>query len=141
MEEAPITSLYKIRNINEAQSALIVAVEHYLSDKLSKAFTYEERTDGSRVFEIPSQEVIETVEGTEIVWETIESTNKIMLPGYTGDPIYLQNLLGVVEASENASILSSIVKLEARKSHILSIFPEALNKSLREFSRTRNQYS
>ena len=45
---------------------LIIAVEHYLADKLSQAFPYEEQSDGSRVFEIPAQEVIETVEGTEV---------------------------------------------------------------------------
>ena len=41
-EETPVTGLYKIKNINARHNALIVAVEHYLSDKLSQAFSYEE---------------------------------------------------------------------------------------------------
>lgn len=64
--------------------------------------------------------------------EARDVIHRFRLPGYDGDPAFLQNLLGAVEASENASTLSSIVRLEARKLHILSIFPEALNKSLRD---------
>jgi hypothetical protein len=89
VEETPVTSLYKIRNINEAHSALIVAVERYLADKLSLAFTYEEQSDGFRVFEIPSQEVIETMDGIE----ARDVIHRFRLPGYDSDPVFLQNLL------------------------------------------------
>lgn len=125
-EEAPIISLYKIRNINRAHNALIVGVEHYRIDKWAYAGTYKEQSDGSRVVEIPGQEIEETIEGA-IARDIV---HRFKLPGYDGDPSFLQNLLGTIESSENKNTLSSIVKLEARKSHILSIFSEALNRSL-----------
>ncbi|MBV8129384.1 MAG: zinc ribbon domain-containing protein [Planctomycetaceae bacterium] len=115
-EATPVTSLYKTRDINDRMRSLMVIIEHYLADKLSQAFSYEDLSDGGRSFEI----------------ETIDGVHEFTLPGYDGDPSFLQNLLGTVEASENASMRSSIVKLEARKAHLLSIFPEAQNKSLRE---------
>lgn len=106
----------------------MVIVEHYLADKLSRAFHYEEQSDGSKIFSIPASEINETSEGPE----AIDVTHKVILPGYDGDPSFLQNLLGAVEASENKTLISQAITWEARKSHLLSIFPEAQNKSLRE---------
>ena len=124
----PVTSLYKTRDINDRMRSLMVVVEHYLADKLSSAFPYEEQSDGSRVFEIPGQEIIETIESTE----AHDVIHRFRLPGYDGDPSFLQNLLGAVEASENASQTTQVAAWQARKAHLLSIFPEAQNKSLRE---------
>ncbi|MGZ3356430.1 MAG: hypothetical protein ACXVBO_16435, partial [Isosphaeraceae bacterium] len=58
--------------------------------------------------------------------------HRFKLPGYDGDPSVLQNLLGAIEASENASQVTQIADWEAQKLHLLNIFPEAQNKSLRE---------
>ena len=124
----PIVSLYKTAPISDRIKLLMVIVEHYLADKLSQIFPCEVQSDGSRIFEIPGQEIIDTAEDTEI----IDVVRRVVLPGYDGDPSYLQELLGTVEASVNANTLSNIAKLEARKSHLLNIYPEADNRSLRE---------
>ena len=81
--------------------SLLTIVEHYLADKLARAFSCEVQSDGSRIFLIPGQEIIETKDNTEI----IVITNRIKLPGYDGSPSYLQEVLGAVEESENASTL------------------------------------
>ena len=112
----PVTSLYKISDINDRMRSLMVIVELYLADKLSLAFPYECSSDGGRSFEI----------------ETVDGVHGFTLPGYSGDPSFLQNLLGAVEASENASQTTRVAAWEARKAHLLSIFPEAQNKGLRE---------
>ena len=44
----PITSLYKIGDINDRLRSLKVIVEHYFIDKLSQAFPYEDQSDGAR---------------------------------------------------------------------------------------------
>ena len=123
----PIASLYKTSGISDRFRSLMVVVEHYLADKLSQVFSYEEH-DGAKVFEIPGQEIIETVESIEIH----NVIHRFKLPGYDGDPSVLQNLLGAIEASENASQVTQIADWEAQKLHLLNIFPEAQNKSLRE---------
>ena len=89
------------------------------------------------VFEIPGQEIIETIISqsfgdTKIGTEVIGTINRIRLPGYDGDPSYLQDLLGTVEASANVSQTAQVAAWEARKLHLLNIYPEADNKSLRE---------
>ena len=124
----PVASLYKIRDINDRMRSLMVAVEHYLAVKLGLAFPYEEQSDGSRVFEIPGLEIVETMESTG----AHDVIHRFRLPGYDGDPCFLQNLLGAVEASENASQTTRVAAWQARKAHLLSIFPEAQNQSLRE---------
>jgi Recombinase zinc beta ribbon domain len=48
----PVTSLYKISDINDRMRSLMVIVEHYLADKLSLAFPYKSTSDGARIFEI-----------------------------------------------------------------------------------------
>ena len=124
----PITSLYKTSDINNRSMSLLAIVEHYLADKLAQVFPYDLQSDGSRIFEIPGQEIVETADDTEIV----DTTNRIRLLGYDGSPSYLQELLGTVEASVNAGLVTQIAAWEARKLHLLNIYPEADNKSLRE---------
>ncbi len=127
-EGDPVTSLYKqVRLVNDRSSKLRMIIENYLADKLATVFPFEEH-DGARYFEIGGQEIVETAEGTEI----IPITHKFSLPGYTGDPGVLQELLSLVESNLNSSGSSQRAALESRKSHILRIFPEALNKSLRD---------
>ena len=126
-DTTPVTSLYKIRLVNDRHRALRKVVENYLSVKLSQVFPFEEH-DGARRFEIPGQEIVETAEGTDIV----PITHRFSLPGYIGDPGVLCDLLSAVESSENNIGSSQRTALESRKSHILRIFPEALNKSLRD---------
>ncbi len=124
----PVASLYKVRDINDRMRSLMVAVEHFLAVKLGSAFPFEEQSDGSRVFEIPGLEIVETAESTG----AHDVIHRFRLPGYDGDPSFLQNLLGAVEASENASQTTRVAAWQARKAHLLSIFPEAQNQSLRE---------
>ena len=98
-EDGPITSLYKkVRLVNDRSLKLRMVVENYLADKLATVFPFEEH-DGARYFEIGGQEIIETAEGTEI----IPITHKFCLPGYTGDPGVLQELLSLVESSQNST--------------------------------------
>ena len=86
----PVTSLYKTRDINDHMRSLMIVVEYYLADKLSQAFTYEEQSDGSRVFEIPEQEIVENAEGPEVH----DVVHRFRLPGYDGDPSFLQKSVG-----------------------------------------------
>ena len=47
------------------------------------------------------------------------------LPGYTGDPQWLIDLLGAVEQVENRDGESRASQLESRKRHLLAVYPEA----------------
>lgn len=128
VEKSPVTSLYTTSSINTKHKALMVVIEQYLADKLAQLFSYTVDEDNRKVFEIPDTHVIETSEGTE----TIVTTILVRLPGYTGDPSYLTDLLGTVEAGVNNSQTAQVATWEARKAHLLNIFPDALNKSLRD---------
>ena len=127
-EKSPVTSLYTTSSINERHRSLMVLIEQYLADKLAQVFSYTVDDSDRMVFEIPDTHVIETSEGTE----TYETINRVRLPGYDGSPGYLQDLLGTIEASVNSSQTAQVAAWEARKAHLMNIFPDAQNKSLRD---------
>ena len=119
--DSPVTSLYrKVRLVNDRSRELRMVVENYLADKLATVFPFEEH-DGVRYFEIPGTEIEETSEGT-ISYDVV---HRFKLPGYTGDPGVLQELLSLVESSLNSTGTTQRSNLEARKSQHLSHFPRS----------------
>ena len=53
------------------------------------------------------------------------------LPGYAGSSTVLQELVDWVEAGELSSSRKAILTLKARRDHLVSLFPEATNASVR----------
>ena len=92
---APITHLYRIREINARLRDLLPIIEKYLADKLSQVFPFTVYTDGAKCFEING-----------VVFK---------LPGYTGVGQDLQDLLGTVEANVNTGLKDRVKALVAPK--------------------------
>jgi hypothetical protein len=111
-ESAPIEALYQVSDVTDRIQKLNAAVEMYLAEKLAECFPYKQAPKGIRLFHIRGQ--------------------RFQLPGFRGNRQFLRDLLATVETSINSKVKDRLEQLQARKKHILAIFPEADNKSLRD---------
>jgi Resolvase, N terminal domain/Recombinase/Recombinase zinc beta ribbon domain len=124
----PLKILYSDKSDSlRAIDGLRAAIELWLYDALSEIFEYKQRGE-FRIFTV-SDEFRNAAFGNG--WD-IDIPETIRLPGYSGCAGVLQDIADFIEHGQQGHSRQQLAKLRVRLEHLLSIFPEATLKSVRD---------